>query len=136
VESGGQKEHPVDGSDCGGAMIEKIRASFLVLRRLRRLRFGWQGRDFRSRDLIDNGHVEWYKENKTETRDARFLRVGTMVSSHEGTIGNADCGVAVKAMQNRKDRCVGDRVSKNKKDISWATEERIEGECMAKPQLR
>ena len=71
-------------------MIEKIRASCLVLRRLRRLRFGWQGRDFRSRDLIDNGMWSGVKRTKRKKRDARFLRVGTMVSSHEGTIGNAD----------------------------------------------
>jgi hypothetical protein len=56
-----------------------------------------------------------------------------MVSSHEGTIGNADCGVAVRAMQKWKWKgswYVGGRVSKiNKKDISWATEEEIEGDC-------
>lgn len=52
-----------------------------------------------------------------------------MVSSHEGTIGNADCGVAVRAMQNWKWKgswYVGGRVSKiNKKETSWATEEEI-----------
>ena len=128
VESWGQQEHPVDGSGCGCGMIEKIRVSCPGLRRLRRLRFGWQGRGFHSRDLFNNGDVEWRQENKAEKRDARFLRVGTMVSSHEGTIGNADCGVAVRAMQNWKwkgSRYVGGRVSKkNKKDISWAKEER------------
>ncbi len=47
-------------------MIEKIRATCLGLRRLRRLKFGWQGRGFHSQDLFDNGHAEWYKESEAE----------------------------------------------------------------------
>ena len=71
-------------------MIEKIRVTCLELRQLKQQKFGWQGRGFHSQDLVDNGHGKWCKENKAENRDARFLRVGTMVSSHEGAIGNAD----------------------------------------------
>lgn len=47
-------------------MIEKIRVSCLGLMQLRRLRFGWQGRGFHSRDLFNIGDVEWRKEKNAE----------------------------------------------------------------------
>ena len=68
VESGREQEHPLDNYDCGGAMIERIRATCLVLRQLKQQKFGWQGRGFHSQDLVNNGHGEWCKENKAEVR--------------------------------------------------------------------
>lgn len=61
-------------------------------------------------------HMGECRENTIGKLNVRFLRVGTMVSSHEGTIGKADCAVAVRAIQIGVE---GYRVSKKVwKDIS------------------
>ena len=77
----------------------KTLASCLVLSQLKRPIFALQVRDFRVRDLLWGCRGCGEIDRKT---DIRFLRVGTIVWSHEGTGGNADCAVAVRAIQNRK----------------------------------
>ncbi len=62
-----------------------------------------------------------------------------MASSHEGAIGNADCGVAVRAMQNWKwkdSRCVWGELVRKTKKISHGNrgtdrEERIDGKSFS-----
>ena len=86
----------------------KTRASCLVLSQWKRPIFALRVRDFRARDLLKTCRETEREREHGRKIDIRFLRVGTMVWSHEGTGGNADCAVAVRAIQNRKGELLGE----------------------------